>query len=513
MRLASDPHRRLRQLQRAACVGFWELDLQANQFTASEETYRICGLEPREGPEPPAMLRAVAHPADAARFDAALATALADPTASIDLELRVRWPNGETRWVKSAAEVLRDEHGTPVCVSGTLLEITDRKRVEHALRASQQRLQVLHRLGELIRTERRTDSILEVALRVLGEELQASRCVFCHVDADGNGLTIPSDYTNGCASIVGHARLSDFGPTALAVLSRGESLVLRDVRRELEPAEAARYLAIDVEANIACALVHGGALRALMAVHQTSPRDWTDTEISLVQEVTERCWSLIEQRGAEAKLRESETLVQIASHLAHVGGWRLSLPDLAVSWSDEVCAIHDVPLGTVLALDQAIDLYAPEFRDSVRAHVTRCMQDGTPFEFEARLISTIGVRSGCASSGRRSARPTAPSWRSTARFKTSRPNATSRISFANRKRWRRSGGSQAASRTISTTCSPWCSAARLCCCRTCRTMIRAEPRSTRFGMRASARVSSRDNCSRSVASRCCSRAPWIGTRS
>jgi GAF domain-containing protein len=112
-----------------------------------------------------------------------------------------------------------------------------------------------------------------------------------------------------------------------SLLSHGGTLVLRDVRRELPPEEAAPSLAIQAEANVTCSLVRNGVLRAMMGVHQMSPRDWTEAEIGLVHEVTERCWSLIEQRAAEAKLVESQMLVQIASRVAHMGGWRLTVPD------------------------------------------------------------------------------------------------------------------------------------------------------------------------------------------
>jgi signal transduction histidine kinase/CheY-like chemotaxis protein len=51
----------------------------------------------------------------------------------------------------------------------------------------------------------------------------------------------------------------------------------------------------------------------MMAVHQTTARDWTAAEVAIVQEVVERCWATIERRTAEEKLRASMRLAEAAS--------------------------------------------------------------------------------------------------------------------------------------------------------------------------------------------------------
>ena len=52
------------------------------------------------------------------------------------------------------------------------------------------------------------------------------------------------------------------------------------------------------------AVLKGGRLVAMMAVHQSTPRDWTQREISLVADVVERCWAHIERVRDAAMLRE-----------------------------------------------------------------------------------------------------------------------------------------------------------------------------------------------------------------
>jgi signal transduction histidine kinase len=354
--------------------------------------YRICGLPISAGPETPEFIGQVVHPDDVPSVEHALEQAMAG-SKDFDLDVRVRRPGGEIRWVNTAAELARDDDRNPINLLGTLIDITTRKRVEDVLRESEQRLRLLHDLGEAMRDVQEPDRIMPIALRVLGEHLHVSRCAFADVDDDADGFTIPNDYTRGCPSMVGHFRLSQFGLRAHAMLQRGETLVMRDVEAELSAEEGgSTFHAVQIKAIVCCSLIRNGVFRAMMAVHQTTPRDWTAGEIALVQEVVERCWSTIEQRAATAKLKQSEALLSIASRTARIGGWTLELPDFRVTWSDEVCAIHDMPPGTVPTLEQGLACYGSENRAMMSRKVEDCARDGTPFDVEVQLFTSAGRR-------------------------------------------------------------------------------------------------------------------------
>jgi PAS domain-containing protein len=46
-----------------------------------------------------------------------------------------------------------------------------------------------------------------------------------------------------------------------------------------------------------------------------------------------------------ATLRQSQILARIASAAARMGGWAVDLNENTLTWSDEVCVLHDVPPG------------------------------------------------------------------------------------------------------------------------------------------------------------------------
>ena len=53
-------------------------------------------------------------------------------------------------------------------------------------------------------------------------------------------------------------------------------------------------------------LVKEGRLTALMAIHHKGPHVWTDNELALITEVTERSWAHIERVRSEAEVRDGE---------------------------------------------------------------------------------------------------------------------------------------------------------------------------------------------------------------
>jgi PAS domain S-box-containing protein len=384
-----DARRRMQLMQRITGMGFWDWDLRTDLIVASQEMQRIIGIEPHEGPQATGRFWSAVHPDDLPLAVAGL-DATAAGTADFDLDHRVVRADGSVRWVHSAAEAARDEAGKVVMISGTLMDITHRKQVEHMLRASEQRLRLLQSLNDAIHDVSDPEQVVPVALRVLGEHLSLSCCAIANVEQDGETCNVPQDYSFGSPSLAGRYKLSVFGRRATATLSSGQPLIVRNVDSELPADEAAMFTAYRSRAVISCPLLRDGTLRAILVAQQTTPRDWKEAEIALVQEFAERCWGSVERRVAEAKLRHSETLLRIASHTAQLGGWSIELPDLTVTWSDKVHEIHELPPGPLPALPGLIEFYVPEARDTVRTQVDACVERGEPIDFEAQLVTTKG---------------------------------------------------------------------------------------------------------------------------
>ncbi|MBL9101285.1 MAG: response regulator [Myxococcales bacterium] len=124
----------LRRGQALAHVGSYIFELKGHGPSLwSEEVYRILGREPHDGSLDHAadVIRHV-HPDDRAALASAVARAI-DERGTLSLEHRVVRPDGGVRDVHSVAEVVCDDLGRPARLFGTLLDITERRRLEAQL--------------------------------------------------------------------------------------------------------------------------------------------------------------------------------------------------------------------------------------------------------------------------------------------------------------------------------------------------------------------------------------------
>jgi PAS domain S-box-containing protein len=129
---------RLESAQRVAHIGWWERDYESQRVSLSEETCRIFGVQAVDLPHWQGRWLSLIHPEDRARVAAASDAALAGGPR-YDIEYRVVRPNGEVRVVHSQGDVIRDELGRPVRQFGVMQDITELRRTELELRASETR--------------------------------------------------------------------------------------------------------------------------------------------------------------------------------------------------------------------------------------------------------------------------------------------------------------------------------------------------------------------------------------
>lgn len=119
----------LANAQRIARLGNWDWDIVKNTLSWSDEIYRIFGLMPRQfDANYEAFLNSV-HPDDRETVQSAVAAALHDRTP-YSIEHRIVLPNDDIRFVHERGEVTFDGDGTPLRMTGTVHDITDRKQAE-----------------------------------------------------------------------------------------------------------------------------------------------------------------------------------------------------------------------------------------------------------------------------------------------------------------------------------------------------------------------------------------------
>lgn len=128
-------------------------------------------------------------------------------------------------------------------------------------------------------------------------------------------------------------------------------------------------------------------IEALQLAHALTEKWWVNRQYLLtIGDLENR----VAARTRE--LRENADLLRIAGKIAHVGGWAYDLADRHVTWSDEVCAIHETPPGTTPDLVQAFGFFTPRSRETLSRAFDACRRKGTPFDVQLELDTATGRR-------------------------------------------------------------------------------------------------------------------------
>ncbi|MDD4355679.1 MAG: PAS domain S-box protein [Smithellaceae bacterium] len=101
---------------------------------------------------------------------------------------------------------------------------------------------------------------------------------------------------------------------------------------------------------------------------------------------------ITERKLSEENAKESHALLRIAGEKAKLGGWNINLEENRMIWSDEVAAIHEMPIGYSPLLEQGISFYAPEWQSRITRVFTDCAQKGIPYDEEMEIITARGKR-------------------------------------------------------------------------------------------------------------------------
>jgi PAS domain S-box-containing protein len=163
---------RLEQALRTSMIGIFEFEHPTGLYYCSPETRAIFGLDAQEPVTFETLLDRF-HPDDRAIASEAIARSR-DPAGDglLRVEHRIRRPDGVERWLVARSTTTFSGGGRrrrPGRTVGAVLDITERKRDEEALRASETRLKEAQRLGSMGSWE------YDWTTRQLGISAEASR--------------------------------------------------------------------------------------------------------------------------------------------------------------------------------------------------------------------------------------------------------------------------------------------------------------------------------------------------
>jgi PAS domain S-box-containing protein len=129
----------LAEAQKLSKTGSWAWDPRTDRMLyCSEELYRMFDIALAEGMPSIELFRQRVHPEDRDRVTADAVRTSGDKTAHT-LEYKLLLPDGTIKHVESRERLIFDEAGELIEVIGTVIDVTERKRAEDEVRASETR--------------------------------------------------------------------------------------------------------------------------------------------------------------------------------------------------------------------------------------------------------------------------------------------------------------------------------------------------------------------------------------
>ena len=161
-------------------------------------------------------------------------------------------------------------------------------------------------LNERLRPLRDPVEIQEVAVRFLGEYLQARRVTYAQIE--GDEVVTRQSYESTVPPLAVRGHVARFGKTIIDACRRGETAMVSDIHGDprLTDAERAQLTAIGVAAFVGVPLIKQGRWVAVFGVHSETPRTWTRDQIALIEVTADRTWSADERARVEEALRRRD---------------------------------------------------------------------------------------------------------------------------------------------------------------------------------------------------------------
>jgi PAS domain S-box-containing protein len=276
-------------------------------------------------------------------------------TGKVRGELTMLRKDGSRFPAELSTSVFVDRNDAPR-TSMIIRDITERKRVEEALRASETKF---------------------------AKAFSASPDVL-FISRRADGLIIETN--DGWERLFGYSRKEVIGRSSLELGLFADPADRQNAVAQLQT----QGFVHDFEVEINC---RSGESRQVTLAVQPIEIDNEPCMLTIIHDITER-------KRAEQLLKEREALLNEVGAIAKIGGWEMDLATGKATWSrgtyDIVEIDYDKP---VPALHEHVGYYLPEYREMIETKMNALIETKQPMKFEAALKTAKGNIKWCEAFG------------------------------------------------------------------------------------------------------------------
>ena len=393
---------RLRAASEAARFGIHDMDVARGTTLWSAELVRLLGRG--DGPRVATIDEALStlHPAGRETTGAEMQTILRRP-GPYEVECRIQRPDGETRWLLDRGQAigpLDPVTGLVARVTGTVIDITDRKRSEDVLRRHSERQALLLKVTSDLIVASDAAAAARQVFEHVASEFDADVVFIYRLEPEQQKLEMVFDRG------IPPQRRAEAQCIKLnqafcgLVASSGNILVADAARIGTDPAGAfVRELGVK---DFVCHPLRGtgGNVLGTFALGSSRRERFSDDDVAWLATVVNVLAQSWERITAEQAVREREQRLQIAMSGAGLAAWDRDLVSGRNRWDDRVAALLGIdPATSADASDGWRSRIVAEDRTQVVTAFDAAAAGGPPFDVEFRVDGADGVRRWLASRG------------------------------------------------------------------------------------------------------------------
>ncbi|HEX8314559.1 MAG TPA: PAS domain-containing protein, partial [Flavisolibacter sp.] len=297
-----------KQAEQIAAMGNWSWDIAQDKLEWTDQLYRIYGLTPQSAEITMERFLSFIHPDDRDRVTQGVAQLLQQ--TSLDYTFRIITEDGAVKWLRSVAQVLHNENGEPTYVIGSEQDVTEKQKLIGKLEESQRlykQAQELAKMGNFSWNVKTgdvfwSDEVYKIYERPPGE----------HVSFEDAFIPIIDEHKEAVQKAIGQTVSTKKGQNISYAIRKKDGGI--------------KYINLHTDVG----LDKNGEVARI---------------IGTAQDITEK-EELIN------RLQESEKLYKQAQSLARMGNWTYDFTTRNITWSDELFAIYERPLGKPLTAEE-----------------------------------------------------------------------------------------------------------------------------------------------------------------
>jgi PAS domain S-box-containing protein len=291
----------------------WDWNIRTGDFVWSDAVQTMMGCGPdelgRDIETARAAWRARIHPEDRGRVLGS-ATALLDGQAeSYSEEYRFQRADGVWLVVLDRGYVARDESGRPVRVIGSIMDLTERKRAEVALRRLADRLTTLHQIDQAMLTAQSPEEITRASLRQILRLVPCGRASIVLLDPEADAATLIA-----AATVDGEVRVAPSEPITPGGVEAIDRIRQRETYVENPGDSLDREPVLEAASSgISLPLLAHGEQIGTLTLGSDDPAAFTSEQIAIAREVADSLAAAVEDARLFEEVRAGRERLEALS--------------------------------------------------------------------------------------------------------------------------------------------------------------------------------------------------------